>query len=45
MAKIFDPIANSNINVDMIIQTTSGDKKTTDVTFTVPEKDMSMSNY
>ncbi len=39
VANVFEPISNANINVDMIIQTTSVDGETTDITFTVSEKD------
>ena len=35
-AAIFMPLADANINVDMIIQVVSGDATTTDITFTVP---------
>ena len=35
-ASIFMPLAEANINVDMIIQVVSGDAATTDLTFTVP---------
>jgi aspartate kinase len=35
-ASIFMPLAEANINVDMIIQVVSDDKKTTDLTFTTP---------
>jgi aspartate kinase len=35
-AAIFVPLAEANINVDMIIQVVSDDAKTTDLTFTVP---------
>jgi aspartate kinase len=35
-AGIFVPLAESNINVDMIIQVVSNDAHTTDLTFTVP---------
>ncbi|MFY9292316.1 MAG: aspartate kinase [Methylorubrum rhodinum] len=38
-AAIFGPLADANINVDMIIQTVSGDQSTTDMTFTVPAAD------
>ncbi|KQP75037.1 MULTISPECIES: aspartate kinase [unclassified Methylobacterium] len=38
-AAIFGPLADANINVDMIIQTVSGDQSTTDMTFTVPSAD------
>lgn len=34
-AAIFGPLADENINVDMIIQVVSDDQKTTDMTFTV----------
>jgi aspartate kinase len=35
-AAIFGPLAEANINVDMIVQNVSSDGKTTDLTFTVP---------
>jgi len=35
-AAIFGPLADANINVDMIVQNVSADGKTTDLTFTVP---------
>ena len=38
-AAIFGPLAESNINVDMIVQNVSEDGKTTDLTFTVPASD------
>ncbi|MFE1598410.1 aspartate kinase [Methylobacterium sp. ID0610] len=38
-AAIFGPLADANINVDMIIQVVSGDGATTDLTFTVPASD------
>ena len=38
-AAIFVPLADANINVDMIIQVVSDDAKTTDLTFTVPAAD------
>ncbi|OJU30206.1 MAG: aspartate kinase [Nitrobacter sp. 62-13] len=38
-ASIFVPLANANINVDMIVQNVSEDGKTTDLTFTVPATD------
>ncbi|MGI9371704.1 MAG: aspartate kinase [Hyphomicrobiales bacterium] len=37
---IFGPLADSEINVDMIVQNVSADGKTTDMTFTVPENDL-----
>jgi aspartate kinase len=39
-AGIFGPLADANINVDMIVQNVSEDGKTTDITFTVPRGDM-----
>jgi aspartate kinase len=38
-AAIFMPLADANINVDMIIQVVSDDSTTTDITFTVPTAD------
>ncbi|ABE61362.1 aspartate kinase [Nitrobacter hamburgensis X14] len=38
-ASIFVPLADANINVDMIVQSVSEDGKTTDLTFTVPAAD------
>ena len=38
-ASIFGPLAEANINVDMIVQNVSEDGKTTDLTFTVPASD------
>lgn len=38
-AAIFVPLAEANINVDMIIQVVSDDTTTTDITFTVPAAD------
>ncbi|MGH6744714.1 aspartate kinase [Novosphingobium sp.] len=40
VAAIFAPLAESNINVDMIIQNVAKDKGETDVTFTVPQADL-----
>lgn len=39
-AKVFGPLADAAINVDMIVQNISPDGKTTDMTFTVPEGDL-----
>jgi len=39
-AGIFGPLADANVNVDMIVQSTSSDGKSTDITFTVGETDM-----
>ncbi len=38
-AKLFQPIADANIVVDMIIQTSSADKGHADLAFTVPKSD------
>ncbi len=38
-AKLFQPIADANIVVDMIIQTSSSEKGCADVAFTVPKSD------
>jgi aspartate kinase len=38
-AAIFGPLADANVNVDMIVQNVSADGKTTDLTFTVPAAD------
>jgi aspartate kinase len=38
-AAIFGPLADSSVNVDMIVQNVSADGKTTDLTFTVPAAD------
>jgi aspartate kinase len=38
-ASIFGPLAEANINVDMIVQVVSADGATTDMTFTVPATD------
>jgi aspartate kinase len=38
-AAIFGPLADGNINVDMIVQNVSSDGATTDITFTVPAAD------
>jgi aspartate kinase len=38
-AAIFGPLADANVNVDMIIQVVSDDAATTDITFTVPSAD------
>lgn len=39
-ASIFGPLADSQINVDMIVQSVSEDGSKTDMTFTVPEGDV-----
>nr|WP_225207354.1 aspartate kinase [Novosphingobium huizhouense] len=40
VASIFEPLAQANINVDMIIQNIAKDKGETDVTFTCPQSDL-----
>ncbi|MEE9301652.1 MAG: aspartate kinase [Alphaproteobacteria bacterium] len=39
-AALFGPLAEANINVDMIVQNVSPDGKSTDMTFTVTEDDL-----
>jgi len=39
-AGVFGPLAEANINVDMIVQNVSDDGKTTDLTFTVNDADL-----
>ena len=39
-AKIFGPLADSAVNVDMIVQNVSSDGKTTDMTFTIPRVEL-----
>ena len=43
-AAIFGPLAEANINVDMIVQNISADGATTDLTFTVPASDYERAN-
>jgi aspartate kinase len=43
-AAIFGPLAEANINVDMIVQNVSADGATTDLTFTVPAPDYARAN-
>ena len=38
-AKIFSPLSEANVNVDMIVQNISDDASSTDMTFTVPAAD------
>ncbi len=38
-AAVFVPLAEANINVDMIVQNVTADGSTTDITFTVPMAD------
>ncbi len=39
-SEIFGPLAEGNVNVDMIVQNISEDGRKTDLTFTVPESDV-----
>lgn len=39
-ARVFGPLAEANINVDMIVQNVSDDGRFTDLTFTVPTTDL-----
>ncbi|MEL6421792.1 MAG: aspartate kinase [Pseudomonadota bacterium] len=39
-ARIFGPLAQASINVDMIVQSVSDDGESTDMTFTVPSGDL-----
>ncbi|MGB4056961.1 MAG: aspartate kinase [Alphaproteobacteria bacterium] len=39
-ARIFSPLAEAAVNVDMIVQNVSPDGKLTDITFTVPRADL-----
>lgn len=39
-ARIFGPLADANVNVDMIVQNVSDDGKATDLTFTVTRTDL-----
>jgi len=39
-AKVFGPLTEANINVDMIVQNISDDEHKTDMTFTVPEGEL-----
>ena len=39
-ASVFGPLADANINVDMIVQNVSHDGQFTDLTFTVPAGDL-----
>jgi aspartate kinase len=39
-AALFGPLADANVNVDMIVQNVTEDSKSTDITFTVPKGDL-----
>ncbi|MCF4167038.1 aspartate kinase [Zavarzinia compransoris] len=41
-AAVFGPLADANVNVDMIVQNVSDDGSTTDVTFTVGKSDLAL---
>jgi len=40
VSHLFGPLADANINVDMIVQSASENGEATDVTFTIPEDDL-----
>ena len=40
-ADVFEPIGKNNINIDMVIQNTSEDGKTANITFTIKQQDLS----
>lgn len=40
VSHLFGPLADANINVDMIVQSASDNGEATDVTFTIPEDDL-----
>jgi aspartate kinase len=44
-AAIFGPLAEANINVDMIVQNVSSDGATTDITFTCPGADLERARH
>jgi aspartate kinase len=39
-ARVFTPLADAAVNVDMIVQNISSDGKKTDITFTIPKADL-----
>ncbi len=41
-AALFGPLADANINVDMIVQNVTEGGKSTDITFTVPKSDLEL---
>jgi len=40
-ASVFEPLSKNYINIDMVVQTSSGNKKETDITFTIKSDDLS----
>jgi len=40
-ASVFKPLSQNYINIDMVVQTSSGNKKETDITFTIKSDDLS----
>lgn len=40
-AKVFGPLADANVNIDMIVQNIASNGKNTDMTFTVPKAELS----
>ena len=39
-ASVFKPLSQNYINIDMVVQTSSGNKKETDITFTIKSEDL-----
>jgi len=39
-ASVFEPLSKNYINIDMVVQTSSGNKKETDITFTIKSDDL-----
>jgi len=39
-ASVFKPFSQNYINVDMVVQTSSGNKEETDITFTIKSDDL-----
>jgi len=39
-ASVFKPLSQNHINIDMVVQTSSGNKKETDITFTIKSEDL-----
>ena len=40
-ASVFKPLSQNYINIDMVVQTSSGNKRETDITFTIKSDDLS----
>ena len=39
-ASVFKPLSRNYINIDMVVQTSSGNRKETDITFTIKSEDL-----